>query len=176
MFPSCSHCFTYFRTIFVFALGPFLPMVVVFSALMGISMGKWPKSGHPSAIFGSPQNAPNGSFWMFWAIFLRKGPRAKTKIVLKSVSKVDQLGSMHNLKFQTFLNKNPPSAWLVLGEWIREAHIRGGAHFRRWSQARPTVPHFHPSLPHTIQPQLCILGIKRKAHDLLRRIIRIHFI
>ena len=29
----------------------------------------------------------------------RKGPRAKTKIVLKSVSKVDQLGSMHNLKF-----------------------------------------------------------------------------
>ena len=39
----------------------------------------------------------------------RKGPRAKTKIVLKSVSKVDQLGSMHNLKFQTFLNKNPPN-------------------------------------------------------------------
>ena len=39
----------------------------------------------------------------------RKGPRAKTKIVLKSVSKVDQLGSMPNLKFQTFLNKNPPS-------------------------------------------------------------------
>ena len=45
-----------------------------------------------------------------------KGLRAKTKIVLKSVSKVDQLGSMHNLKFQTFLNKNPRSAWLVLGE------------------------------------------------------------
>ena len=39
----------------------------------------------------------------------RKGPRAKTKIVLKSVSKVDQLGSMHNLKFQTFLNKNHPN-------------------------------------------------------------------
>ena len=39
----------------------------------------------------------------------RKGPRAKTKIVLKSVSKVEQLGSMPNLKFQTFLNKNPPS-------------------------------------------------------------------
>ena len=31
----------------------------------------------------------------------RKGPRAKTKIVLKSVSKVDQLGRMHNLKFST---------------------------------------------------------------------------
>ena len=31
----------------------------------------------------------------------RKGPRAKTKIVLESVSKVDQLGSMHNLKFPT---------------------------------------------------------------------------
>ena len=39
----------------------------------------------------------------------RKGPRAKTKIVLKSVNKVDQLGSMHNLKFQTFPNKNHPS-------------------------------------------------------------------
>ena len=31
----------------------------------------------------------------------RKGPRAKTKIVLKSVSIVDQLGSMPNLKFLT---------------------------------------------------------------------------
>ena len=30
----------------------------------------------------------------------------KTKIVLKSLSKVDQLGSMPNLKFLTFLNKN----------------------------------------------------------------------
>ena len=34
----------------------------------------------------------------------RKGPRAKTRIILKSVSKVDQIGSMHNSKFQTFLN------------------------------------------------------------------------
>ena len=33
MFPSCSHWFTDFRTIFVFALGPFLPMVVVFFRL-----------------------------------------------------------------------------------------------------------------------------------------------
>ena len=39
----------------------------------------------------------------------RKGPRAKTKIVLKSVSKVHKLGSRHNLKLQTFLSKNPPS-------------------------------------------------------------------
>ena len=39
----------------------------------------------------------------------RKGPGAKTKIVLKSVSKMQQLGSMQNLKFQTFLNKNPPN-------------------------------------------------------------------
>ena len=41
----------------------------------------------------------------------REGPRAKTKIVLKSASKVDQLGSMHNLRFRTFLNKNPPHIW-----------------------------------------------------------------
>ena len=39
----------------------------------------------------------------------RRGPSPKTKIVLKSVSKVDQLGTMPNLKCQTFLNKNPPS-------------------------------------------------------------------
>ena len=39
----------------------------------------------------------------------RKGPRAKTKIVLKSVNQWEQLGNMHNLKFQTFLNKNHPS-------------------------------------------------------------------
>ena len=39
----------------------------------------------------------------------RKGPRAKTKIVLKSVKQWEQLGNMHNLKFQTFLNKNHPN-------------------------------------------------------------------
>ena len=39
----------------------------------------------------------------------RKGPRAKTKIVLKSVCKLDQLGSMNNLNFKTFLNKNLPT-------------------------------------------------------------------
>ena len=38
----------------------------------------------------------------------RKGPRARTKIVLKSVKQWEQLGDMHNLKFQTFLNKNHP--------------------------------------------------------------------
>ena len=32
----------------------------------------------------------------------RKGPRAKRYIVLKSMSKVDQFGSMHNLKSPTF--------------------------------------------------------------------------
>ena len=39
----------------------------------------------------------------------RKGPRAKTKTVLKFMSKMQQLGSMPNLKFQTLLNKNPPT-------------------------------------------------------------------
>ena len=39
----------------------------------------------------------------------RKGPRAKTKIVLKSVKQWEQLGNMLNLKFQTFLNKNHPT-------------------------------------------------------------------
>ena len=39
----------------------------------------------------------------------RKGPRAKTITVLKSVSKMQQLDSMPNLKCQTFLNKYHPS-------------------------------------------------------------------
>ena len=32
----------------------------------------------------------------------KKGPRAKTKTALKSVSKWAQFGSMQNLKFQSF--------------------------------------------------------------------------
>ena len=32
------------------------------------------------------------------------------KIVLKSVSKIHKLGCRHDLKLQTFLNKNPPSS------------------------------------------------------------------
>ena len=40
----------------------------------------------------------------------RKGPRAKTKTVLKSVSKWEQFGSMPNFKFQTLFYKNPPNA------------------------------------------------------------------
>ena len=39
----------------------------------------------------------------------RKGPRAKTKTGLKSVSKMQQLDSMQKLKFQTFLHKNHPT-------------------------------------------------------------------
>ena len=35
-----------------------------------------------------------------------KCPKAKTKTVLKSVSKWAQFGTMQNLKFQTFLNEN----------------------------------------------------------------------
>ena len=39
----------------------------------------------------------------------RKGPRAKTKTVLKSVSQGAKFGTMQNLKFQTLHNKNPPT-------------------------------------------------------------------
>ena len=41
----------------------------------------------------------------------RKGSRAKTKTVLKSVSKLQQFDSMPNLRFQTLLNKDHP--WSV---------------------------------------------------------------
>ena len=44
----------------------------------------------------------------------RKGPRAKTKIVVKSMSKMQQLGSMPILNFQTFLNKNHPTKVCIL--------------------------------------------------------------
>ena len=52
----------------------------------------------------------------------RKGPRAKTKIVLKSVKQWEQLGNMHNLKFQTFLNKNHPTVRRT--SWILELQLR----------------------------------------------------
>ena len=54
----------------------------------------------------------------------RKGPRAKTKIVLKSVNQWEQLGNMHNWKFQTFLNKNHPNAGISAPSW----KIRYGNH------------------------------------------------
>ena len=70
-----------------------------------------------------------GGFWAnlkklaFWARFPplndqigkkstyigRNGPRAKTKTVMKPVKQWEKLGSMPNLKFKTFLNKNPPN-------------------------------------------------------------------
>ena len=88
--PSCCILLTDFRTIFVFALGPSLPMWVLFSPLMGILM--------------YPHAHDMG----------RKGPRAKTKIVVKSMSKMQQLGSMPILNFKTFLNKNHPTKVCIL--------------------------------------------------------------
>ena len=46
-----------------------------------------------------------GRFRLEWSkiTFMgRKGPRAKTKIVLKSVKQWEQLGNMHNWKFRNF--------------------------------------------------------------------------
>ena len=39
----------------------------------------------------------------------RKGPRAKTKTVLKPVNKKEQLGGMPKMKKDKNLNKNPPT-------------------------------------------------------------------
>ena len=80
--------------------------------------------GHPKCHFWHPQNDKKGEWKEKWflAIFLfcpfshwnshcsrkktttmgRKGPRAKTKIVLKSVKQWEQLGNMHNRKFRNF--------------------------------------------------------------------------
>ena len=49
MLPNCSHLLTDFRTVFVFALGPFLPMKVIFFDFNGNFNGKMAKmaiSGH----------------------------------------------------------------------------------------------------------------------------------
>ena len=53
----------------------------------------------------------------------REGPRAKTKIVLKSVKQWEQLGNMHNWKFQTFLNKNHPTHILAT-TGIQSCHLK----------------------------------------------------
>ena len=53
-------------TLFVFALRPFLSMVVVFSASMGISLGKWPKSiKWPKITFPGSKMVPKVSKWGF---------------------------------------------------------------------------------------------------------------
>ena len=43
----------------------------------------------------------------------RKSHKAKTNTALKSVSKMQQLGRMQNLKFQTFGNKNNPNIYAI---------------------------------------------------------------
>ena len=108
MLPNCSHLLTDFRTVFVFALGPFLPMNVIFFYFNGNFNGKM-ANGHFGHLW------PSGHWAMCDPLqskkithMGRKGSRAKTKTVLKSVSKLQQFDSMPNLKCQTLLNKNHP--------------------------------------------------------------------
>ena len=87
---SCSTWSPIFKTVLVFDVRTFLLLAVKFSASMGKI--KWPKItspgskmvpkvskqgfqwsqnfdlGTPSAIFGTPQNAQNGSFGVFWGV------------------------------------------------------------------------------------------------------------
>ena len=44
MLPNCSHLLTDFKTVFVFALGPFLPMFVFFFDFNGNFNGKMAKN------------------------------------------------------------------------------------------------------------------------------------
>ena len=75
MLPNCCHLLTDLKTVFVFALGPLIPMWVFFFDFNG-----------PMAINGHfPIKIP---IKVKKITFMgRKGPRAKTKTVLKSVSK-----------------------------------------------------------------------------------------
>ena len=73
MLPSFATWFTVFRTVFVYALRPFLPMWVLFSASMGISMGKRPKSiKWPKITFPGSKMAPKVSNWGFRGVFVLK--------------------------------------------------------------------------------------------------------
>ena len=89
MLPNCSHLLTDFRTVFVFALGSFLPMFVIFFGFYGNFNGKMAKNRHKWSKM--VKNGQNGHLWP-------SGPRAKTKTVLKSVSKWEQFVSMQNFK------------------------------------------------------------------------------
>ena len=93
----------------------------------------------------------------------RKGPRAKTKTVLKPVKQWDQHGNMQNWISKTFLNKNHPTAWggvffplgreclvpklrLDMGSWARTwwwgEGRRGGGHWA-WGQLICLLAHFN---------------------------------
>ena len=65
MLPSFAPWFTGFKTVLVFALWPFLPMWVLFSASMGISMGKWQKAiKWPKITFTGSKMVPKVSTWV----------------------------------------------------------------------------------------------------------------
>ena len=108
MFPSWSHCFIGFRTVFVFALGRFLPMLVFFWLQWELL-----RENRPKNIFCD--------FPIVIPIVIKKitsmgrqRPRAKTKTVLKLVKQWDQHGNMQNWISKIFLNKNhPTSIWVM---------------------------------------------------------------
>ena len=64
MVPNYGHWLTDFRTVFVFALGPFLPMFVIFFDFNGNFNGKMAKN-HFLAIKSS-RSVP---FWPYLAIY-----------------------------------------------------------------------------------------------------------
>ena len=94
MLPNYAHLLTDFRTVFVFALGPFLPMFVIFFDFNGNFNGKMAKNH-----FSAKKNYDIKTvIYKSWD-WVRPSPPKKTKTVLKSVSKWAQFGSMQDLKF-----------------------------------------------------------------------------
>ena len=66
MLPKCHDLSKYFRTVFVFALGPFLPMVINFFDFNGNFNGKMPKKlKWPKITFPGSKMVPKVSKWGF---------------------------------------------------------------------------------------------------------------
>ena len=64
MLPNCAHLLTDFRTVFVFALGPFLPMKVIFFDYNGNFNWKMTKINKMAKIhFSGVQMVPKVSKW-----------------------------------------------------------------------------------------------------------------
>ena len=99
MLPNCCSLLTDFRTVFVFALGPFLPMLVIFFDFNGNLNGKMAKNyllaikssrsvlqpssyvaelhfyssfqGYPTCHYWSHMaRRPDGHKWPFWPYFI----------------------------------------------------------------------------------------------------------
>ena len=102
--PNCYNLSTDFRTVFVFALGPFLPMWVLFFTSIRISMGKWQTS---------VTYVLQTSSKLCWAIVLyvvllygKERSQSKKKLFQNHWTNCNNLGACKIANFDFHQNKN----------------------------------------------------------------------